>query len=261
MKLTGDQLQRYSRQLILSEVGEEGQARLLKAKVCIVGAGGLGSPAGYYLAAAGVGTLGIIDHDEVELSNLQRQIAHCSKTIGIPKVESAKNTFESLNPDVHVIPVMQRLTKQNIFGLIRDYDIVVDCSDNFSTRFLVNDACVMNRKPLVTGAISKFEGQLTVIVPHEGPCYRCLFEEPPPPYIKPSPEDAGLLGVIPGVIGTLQAAEVLKLIIGTGEILKGELLIYHALKTAFRKVKIAKNPECPLCGKHPVITELTEFRQ
>jgi len=260
MKFTGDQLQRYSRHLILPEVGEEGQARLLKARVFIVGAGGLGSPAGYYLAAAGVGTLGIIDNDQVELSNLQRQIAHCTRTIGVPKVESAKNTFESLNPDVHIIPFKERLTKQNILKFIKDYDIIVDCSDNYATRFLVNDACVMNRKPLVTGAIFKFEGQLTVVIPHEGPCYRCLFEEPPPPDILSSPQDAGLLGVIPGVIGTLQAAEVLKLIIGTGEILKGELLIYHALKTSFRKVKIPKNPECPLCGEHPIITELTEYR-
>jgi adenylyltransferase/sulfurtransferase len=260
MKFTGDQLQRYSRHLILPEVGEEGQARLLKARVFIVGAGGLGSSAGYYLAAAGVGTLGIIDNDQVELSNLQRQIAHCTRTIGVPKVESAKLTFESLNPDVHIIPVKERLTKQNILKFIKDYDIIVDCSDNYATRFLVNDACVMNRKPLVTGAIFKFEGQLTVVIPHEGPCYRCLFEEPPPPDILPLPQDAGLLGVIPGVIGTLQAAEVLKLIIGTGEILKGELLIYHALKTSFRKVKIPKNPECPLCGEHPIITELIEYR-
>lgn len=260
MKFTGDQLQRYSRHLILPEVGEEGQARLLKARVFIVGAGGLGSPAGYYLAAAGVGTLGIIDNDEVELSNLQRQIAHCTRTIGVPKVESAKNTFESLNPDVHIIPFKERLTKQNILKFIKDYDIIVDCSDNYATRFLVNDACVMNRKPLVTGAIFKFEGQMTVVIPHEGPCYRCLFEEPPPPDILSSPQDAGLLGVIPGVIGTLQAAEVLKLIIGTGEILKGELLIYHALKTSFRKVIIPKNPECPLCGEHPIITELIEYR-
>ena len=260
MKFTGDQLQRYSRHLILPEVGEEGQARLLKARVFIVGAGGLGSSTGYYLAAAGVGTLGIIDNDQVELSNLQRQIAHCTRTIGVPKVESAKNTFESLNPDVHIIPFKERLTKQNILKFIKDYDIIVDCSDNYATRFLVNDACVMNRKPLVTGAIFKFEGQLTVVIPHEGPCYRCLFEEPPPPDILSSPQDAGLLGVIPGVIGTLQAAEVLKLIIGTGEILKGELLIYHALKTSFRKVKIPKNPECPLCGEHPIITELTEYR-
>lgn len=260
MKFTEDQLQRYSRHLILPEVGEEGQDRLLKARVFIVGAGGLGSSAGYYLAAAGVGTLGIIDNDQVELSNLQRQIAHCTRTIGVPKVESAKNTFESLNPDVHIIPVKERLTKRNILKFIKDYDIIVDCSDNYATRFLVNDACVMNRKPLVTGAIFKFDGQLTVVIPHEGPCYRCLFEEPPPPDILSSPQDAGLLGVIPGVIGTLQAAEVLKLIIGTGEILKGELLIYHALETSFRKVKILKNPECPLCGEHPIITELIEYR-
>jgi adenylyltransferase/sulfurtransferase len=246
--------------VVLPDVGEEGQARLLQARVFIVGAGGLGSSAGYYLAAAGVGTLGIIDNDQVELSNLQRQIAHCTRTIGVPKVESAKNTFESLNPDVHIIPVKERLTKQNILKFITDYDIIVDCSDNYATRFLVNDACVMNRKPLVTGAIFKFEGQLTVVIPHEGPCYRCLFEEPPPPDVLSSPQDAGLLGVIPGVIGTLQAAEVLKLIIGTGEILKGELLIYHALKTSFRKVKIPKNPECPLCGEHPIITELIEYR-
>jgi molybdopterin/thiamine biosynthesis adenylyltransferase len=260
MKFTGDQLRRYSRHLILPEVGEEGQARLLKARVFIVGAGGLGSPAGYYLAAAGVGTLGIIDYDEVELSNLHRQIAHCTRTIGVPKVESAKITFESLNPDVHIIPVKERLTKQNILKFIKDYDIIVDCSDNYATRFLVNDACVMNRKPLVTGAIFKFEGQLTVVIPREGPCYRCLFEKPPPPDILPFPQNAGLLGVTPGIIGTLQAAEVLKLIIGTGEILKGELLIYHALKTSFRKVKIPKNPECPLCGEHPIITELIEYR-
>jgi len=260
MKFTGDQLQRYSRHLILSEVGEEGQARLLEAKVLIVGAGGLGSPAGYYLAAAGVGTLGIIDNDEVELSNLQRQIAHCTRTIGIPKVESAKNTFESLNPDVHVIPLRQRLTKFNILDLIRDYDIIVDCSDNYATRLLVNDACVMNNKSLVTGAVFKFEGQLTVVMPHEGPCYRCLYEEPPPHDLLPSPQDAGLLGVIPGVIGTLQAAEVLKMIIGLGEILKGELLIYHAPQSSFRKVKIPRNPSCPLCGKHPSMTELIEYR-
>jgi molybdopterin/thiamine biosynthesis adenylyltransferase len=260
MKFTGDQLQRYNRHLILSEVGEEGQARLLEAKVLIVGAGGLGSPAGYYLAAAGVGTLGIIDNDEVELSNLQRQIAHCTRTIGIPKVESAKNTFESLNPDVHVIPLRQRLTKFNILDLIRDYDIIVDCSDNYATRLLVNDACVMNNKSLVTGAVFKFEGQLTVVMPHEGPCYRCLYEEPPPHDLLPSPQDAGLLGVIPGVIGTLQAAEVLKMIIGLGEILKGELLIYHAPQSSFRKVKIPRNPSCPLCGKHPSMTELIEYR-
>jgi adenylyltransferase/sulfurtransferase len=259
MKFTEDQLQRYSRHIILPEVGEQGQIKILKAKVFIVGAGGLGSPVGFYLSAAGVGRIALIDNDEVDLSNLQRQIAHNTKTIGKPKVESAKNTFESLNPDCHIIPIKQRLTKLNILDLIKDYDIVVDCSDNYATRFLVNDACVMAKKPLVTGAIFKFEGQLTVVVPGEGPCYRCLFEEPPPPGILPSPQGVGLLGVIPGVIGTLQAAEVLKLIVGTGHILKGELLIYDALKPSFRKVKIPKNPDCPVCSDHPTITELIDY--
>ena len=259
MKFTEAQLQRYSRHLILPEVGEQGQTKLLNAKVFMVGAGGLGSPVGYYLSAAGVGTIAIIDNDEVDLSNLQRQIAHCTRTLGIPKVESAKNTFESLNPDVHIIPIKERLTKQNILGMIKDYDIAIDCSDNYATRFLVNDACVMAKKTLVTGAVFKFEGQLTVFVPGEGPCYRCLFEEPPPPGIPPSPQVLGPLGVVPGVIGTLQAAEVLKLIVGTGQILKGELLIYDALKTSFRKVKIPKNPDCSICSDHPAITELIDY--
>jgi molybdopterin/thiamine biosynthesis adenylyltransferase len=259
MKFTEDQLQRYSRHLILPEVGEHGQEKLLNARVFIVGAGGLGSPVGYYLSAAGVGTIAIVDNDEVDLSNLQRQIAHNTGTVGIPKVESAKNTFESLNPDVHIIPIKERLKKHNILDLIKKYDIVVDCSDNYATRFLVNDACVMAKKILVTGAIFKFEGQLTVVIPGEGPCYRCLFEEPPPPGVLPSPQGAGLLGVVPGVIGTLQAAEVLKLIVGAGHILKGELLIYDALKPSFRKVKIPKNPDCAVCSDHPTITELIDY--
>ncbi len=259
MKFTEEQLQRYSRHFILPEVGAKGQRKLLKAKVFMVGAGGLGSPVGYYLSAAGVGVIAIIDDDKVDLSNLQRQIAHCTRTLGIPKVESAKRTFESLNPDVHIIPIRQRLTKYNILNLIKDYDIVVDCSDNYATRFLVNDACIMAKKPLVTGAIFKFEGQLTVVMPGEGPCYRCLFEEPPPPGILPSPQGVGLLGVVPGVIGTLQAAEVLKLIIGKGDLLKGELLIYDALKPSFRKIKIPRNPECPVCSDHPTIIELIDY--
>lgn len=259
MKFTDQQLQRYSRHLILPEIGEQGQTKLLNAKVFIVGAGGLGSPVGYYLAAAGVGTIAIIDNDEVDLSNLQRQIAHSTRTVGVPKVESAKYTFESLNPDVEIVPVRQRLTKQNIFALIKDYDIVVDCSDNYATRFLVNDACVMEKKPLVTGAIFKFEGQLTVVIPGDGPCYRCLFEEPPPPGILPSPQGVGLLGVIPGVIGTLQAAEILKLITNAGQILKGELLIFDALKPSFRKVRIPRNPECAVCSDNPTITELIDY--
>ena len=258
MNFTHDQLQRYSRHLLLPEVGEQGQTKLLQAKVFIVGIGGLGSPVGYYLSAAGVGTIAVADHDVVELSNLQRQIAHNTETVGRPKVESAKATFETLNPDVHIIPVQQRLSKDNIFGLIRDYDIVVDCSDNYPTRFLANDACVMLRKPLVTGAVSQFEGQLTVIIPGEGPCYRCLFEGPPPEAL-PSPRNPGLFGFLPGVIGTLQASEVIKLIIGAGEILRGELLIYHALKQSFRKIKIPRNPDCPVCSAHPTITELIDY--
>jgi molybdopterin/thiamine biosynthesis adenylyltransferase len=260
MKLTHDQLERYSRQLRLPEVGEHGQAKLLQSKVFIVGAGGLGSPAGYYLSAAGVGTIAVADNDVVELSNLQRQIAHNTKAVGNPKVESVKTTFESLNPDVHIVPIQQRLSKDNILGFIEGYDIIVDCSDNFSTRFLVNDACVMLKKPLITGAISQFEGQLTVIIPGEGPCYRCLFEGPPPQGSLPSSIEAGLLGFLPGVIGTLQASEVIKLIIGAGELLRGELLIYHALKQSFRKVAIPRNPECPVCSDHPTITELIDYR-
>jgi molybdopterin/thiamine biosynthesis adenylyltransferase len=259
MKFTHDQLERYSRQLRLPEVGDQGQAKLLQAKVFIVGAGGLGSPVGYYLSAAGVGTIAVADNDIVELSNLQRQIAHNTQTVGKPKVESAKTTFESLNPDVHIVPIQQRLSKDNIFRLIEDYDIIVDCSDNYPTRFLVNDACVILKKPLVTGAISQFEGQLTVIIPGEGPCYRCLFEGPPPQESLPSSLDAGLFGFLPGVIGTLQASEVIKIIIGAGEILRGELLIYHALKQSFRKVTIPRNPECPVCSDHPTITELIDY--
>lgn len=259
MKLREDQLQRYSRHIILPEIGEEGQIKIAKAKVFIVGAGGLGSPVGYYLTAAGVGTIAMVDSDNVELSNLQRQIAHSVRTLGKPKVESAKISFESLNPDVNIVAIKERLTKDNILDLIKDYDIVVDCSDNFATRFLVNDASVLAKKPLITGAIFKFEGQLTAVIPGEGPCYRCLFEEPPPPGVLPSPQGVGLLGVIPGIIGTLQASEVLKLIIGKGEILKGELLIYNALKNSFRKVKVPKNPDCPICSDHPTITKLIDY--
>ena len=261
MDFTDDQLMRYSRHIILPEVGGKGQAKIANAKVFIVGAGGLGCPVGYYLTAAGVGTIALIDNDTVELSNLQRQIAHSVKTIGMPKVESAKKTFEALNPDVKIVAIQRRMTKDDIVELIRDYDIVVDGSDNFPTRYLVNDACFMARKPLVSGAILRFEGQVTTILPGDGPCYRCLFEEPPPPGLVPSCQEAGVLGVLPGVIGGLQATEVLKLILGKGDVLKGELLIYNALKTTFRKVKVPKNPSCPLCGENPTITELIDYNE
>ncbi len=261
MEFTEEQIQRYSRHIILSEVGGKGQKKLLSAKVFIVGAGGLGCPVGYYLTAAGVGTIGIIDNDTVELSNLQRQIAHSIHTLGIPKVESAKRTFEALNPDVRIVAIKDRITKENIIDLIKDYDIVVDGSDNFPTRYLVNDACVMLGKPLVSGAILRFEGQVTTILPGEGHCYRCLFEEPPPPGLVPSCQEAGVLGVLPGVVGALQATEVLKLILGKGEVLKNELLIYNALNTSFRKIKVKRNPHCPVCGDNPTIKELIDYSE
>jgi len=258
MDFTEEQLQRYSRHIILPEVGGKGQAKIASAKVILVGAGGLGCPVGYYLTAAGVGTIALIDNDNVEMSNLQRQIAHNVHTIGMPKVESAQKAFTALNPEVNIVPLNIRISKDNIIDLIKDYDIVVDGSDNFPTRYLVNDACVMAKKPLVSGAILRFEGQVTTIIPGEGHCYRCLFEAPPPAGLVPSCQEAGVLGVLPGVIGGLQATEVLKLILGKGEPLKGQLLIYDALKTAFRKVKVPRNPACPVCGDNPTITELSD---
>lgn len=261
MDFNEEQLLRYSRHIILPEVGGKGQSRIQKARVFMVGAGGLGSPVGYYLSAAGIGTLGIVDNDRVEISNLQRQIAHSMNTLGKYKGDSAKATFEALNPDVRVIPIKERLSKDNILDLIHDYDIVVDGSDNFPTRYLVNDACVLTAKPLVSGAILRFEGQVTTIVPGKGHCYRCLFEEPPPPGLVPSCQEAGVLGALPGVIGGLQALEVLKLVLGKGEPLAGKLLIFDALKTTFRTVRVPRNPNCPVCGSNPTITELQDYSQ
>lgn len=256
---TEEQIERYSRHIILAEVGGKGQRRIMDASVFIVGAGGLGCPVGYYLAAAGVGRIGIADADNIELSNLQRQIAHSTKRIGMSKADSAKKTFEELNPDVEVITYKERLNSKNVIEAIRGYQIVVDGSDNFPTRYLINDACILTGKPLVSGAILRFEGQVTTIIPGEGPCYRCLFENPPPRGLVPSCAEAGVLGVLPGVIGGIQATEVLKLILGKGDILKGELLIYNALKMNFRKVKIPKNPDCPICGNRPSIKELIDY--
>lgn len=261
MDFTEEQLQRYSRHIILPEVGGKGQKKIAGAKVFIVGAGGLGCPVGYYLTAAGVGSIAIIDNDIVELSNLQRQIAHSINTVGVNKAESAKKTFEALNPDVEIIALKERINNKNILDLIKNYDIIVDGSDNFPTRYLINDACVMLKKPLVSGAILRFEGQVTTIIPGEGPCYRCLFEDPPPPGLVPSCQEAGVLGVLPGVIGALQATEVLKLILGKGKPLNGQLLIYEALTSNFRKVKIPKNPKCPICGDNPTIKELTDYSE
>jgi adenylyltransferase/sulfurtransferase len=261
MDFTEEQLKRYSRHIILPEVGGKGQKKISEAKVLMVGAGGLGCPVGYYLAAAGVGTIIIVDNDEVELSNLQRQIAHSVNTLGVNKADSAKKTYEALNPDVNVITVKERINSKNILDLMKDADIVVDGTDNFPTRYLINDACVLQKKPLVSGAILRFEGQVTTIVPGEGPCYRCLFEEPPPAGLVPSCQEAGVLGVLPGVIGALQATEVLKIVLGKGDLLMGKLLIYDALGVNFRRVKIPKNDDCPVCGKNPTIKELTDLTE
>ena len=261
MDFSEEQIKRYSRHIILSEVGGRGQKKLLNSKVFLVGAGGLGSPAAFYLAAAGVGKLGIVDNDDVDHSNLQRQILHSSKDVGFPKALSAKATLEALNPDVEVIPYMQRLTSENIMDIIKDYDVILDGSDNFPTRYLVNDACVLMGKPLSHGSIFKFEGQVTTIVPCETPCYRCLFETPPPADMVPSCQEAGVLGVLPGVIGCIQATEVVKLLLGKGELLKGKLLLYNALTMEFNKVRIRKNPNCPVCGEKPTIKELIDYQE
>lgn len=261
MQLNEDQIQRYSRHIILPEVGGKGQRKLLGSKVLVIGAGGLGCPVGYYLAAAGVGTLGMVDNDHVELSNLQRQIAHSTRTLGRPKVQSAAETFEALNPDCKVVQHQMRLNKENILELFRGYDVIVDGTDNFPTRYLVNDACVMLDKPLVSGAILRFEGQVTTIMPHDGHCYRCLFEEPPPPGMVPSCQEAGVLGVMTGVVGGLQATEVIKILLGKGDLLKNSLIVYDALKMTFRKVRVPKNPNCAICGPNPTIKELIEYDQ
>jgi adenylyltransferase/sulfurtransferase len=259
MEFTEDQILRYSRHILLPEVGGEGQEKILNAKVVLVGAGGLGSPVGYYLAAAGVGTIGVIDNDRVEISNLQRQIAHNTSRLGVLKADSAKETYETLNHDVKVVTHKERLTSANIKDIIKDYDIVVDGSDNFPTRYLVNDACVMLKKTLVSAAVFRFEGQVMTIIPGQGPCYRCLFEVPPPPGMVPSCQEAGILGVVTGVIGTIQATEVIKAILAIGQPLVGKLLLWNALDMSFRTVKVPWNKECPVCGEHPTITELIDY--
>ncbi len=260
-QFTQEQLTRYSRHFLLPEVGEEGQAKLLDARVLMVGAGGLGSPSAYYLAAAGVGTIGIIDHDVVDLSNLQRQILHTNDRIGEPKTESARKTLQGLNPDVNVIPIPERLTSENIMGIIEDYDIVVDGCDNFATRYLVNDACVMTGKPNVHGSIFQFEGQVTVFYPGNGPCYRCLYPEPPPPGMAPSCAEAGVLGVLPGLIGTIQAVETIKLILGKGDSLAGRLLHFNTLTMEINTLRLREDPDCPMCGEKPTIHELIDYEE
>lgn len=253
-----EQLSRYSRQIILEEMGVAGQRRLLDSKVLVVGAGGLGSPASLYLAAAGVGTIGIVDGDKVDLSNLHRQIIHYTHDIGRPKTQSARRTLEDINPDVKIIPFQTTLTSENALEIIGQFDVVVNGSDNFPTRYLVNDACVLLGKPLVDASILKWEGQATVFLPGRG-CYRCLFPTPPPPGAVPSCAEGGVVGALAGYMGTLQAIETVKILLGVGGSLANRLLIYDALETEIRTLRWKRNPDCPVCGEHPTITELIDY--
>jgi sulfur-carrier protein adenylyltransferase/sulfurtransferase len=257
--LNQEQKNRYSRHLLVPEVGEAGQEKLLGSKVLLVGAGGLGSPAGLYLAAAGVGTLGLVDSDVVDLSNLQRQILHTTATVGRPKTESAEATIRALNPDVKVVRHDLRLDSTNVMDVIAPYDVILDGCDNFTTKYLVNDAAVLSGKTNIYGSIFRFEGQASVFVPREGPCYRCLFPEPTPVEMAPSCDEAGVLGVLPGVIGLIQATEAIKVILGKGETLKGRLLTYDALNMAFKTFKVRRDPKCAVCGETPTIREVTDL--
>ncbi|MFQ5646503.1 MAG: molybdopterin-synthase adenylyltransferase MoeB [bacterium] len=263
MELTEEQINRYSRHIILKQVGGKGQKKLLESRAFLVGAGGLGSPAGYYLAAAGIGTIGIADADEVDLSNLQRQIIHSNNDIGRPKVESARETMTGLNPDVKVNTYNERISSENALEMIGDYDVIVDGCDNFPTRYLVNDAAVMLKKPVIHGSLFQFDGQCTVFDPRNeiSPCYRCLYPEPPPPGMAPSCQQAGVLGAIAGIIGVLQAVECLKVILGIGKPLVGTLSAYNALTAEFSRLKLHRDPACPMCGENPSITELVDYEE
>ena len=258
-KLSHEEILRYSRHLILPDVGVEGQKKLKAARVLLVGAGGLGSPAALYLAAAGVGTLGIVDFDVVDKTNLQRQVLHGTSMVGVPKLESARQRIQDLNPNVQVETFETRLTSENALDIIREFDIVADGTDNFPTRYLVNDACVLLGKPNVYGSIFRFEGQASVFFAKQGPCYRCLYSEPPPPGLVPSCAEGGVLGVLPGIVGSIQAMETIKLILGVGEPLIGRLVLFDALRLQFRELKLAKDPDCPVCGAHPTITQLIDY--
>ncbi|MGE5846355.1 MAG: molybdopterin-synthase adenylyltransferase MoeB, partial [Ignavibacteria bacterium] len=260
-KLSNEEILRYSRHLIMPEVGMEGQKKLKAAKVLMIGAGGLGSPLGMYLAAAGVGTLGIVDFDVVDETNLHRQLLHSTNDIGRSKLESAKETINLINPNVDVVTFETRLTSENALDILKDFDVIVDGTDNFPTRYLVNDACVLVGKPNVYGSIFRFEGQVTVFDAKQGPCYRCLYPAPPPPGLVPSCAEGGVLGVLPGIIGTLQALETIKIIIEQGDLLLGRLILFDALKFKFRELKLRKNPSCPICGENPEIHELIDYEQ
>ncbi|MDG2039290.1 MAG: molybdopterin-synthase adenylyltransferase MoeB [Ilumatobacter sp.] len=259
--LTNEEVARYSRHLIMPEVGMEGQLKLKAARVLCIGAGGLGSPVALYLTAAGVGTIGVVDFDTVDYSNLQRQIIHGTPDVGRSKLESAKARLNALNPEVEIVTHEMALASNNALALFADYDMVVDGTDNFPTRYLVNDACVLTGKPNVYGSISRFEGQATVFAAENGPCYRCMFPEPPPPGLVPSCAEGGVLGILPGVVGTLQATEAIKLILGAGESLVGRFLLFDALKMRFRELKVRQDPDCPVCGTHPTVTAPIDYDQ
>ena len=259
--LSNDEVARYSRHLIMPEVGMGGQQKLKAARALCIGAGGLGSPVALYLAAAGVGTIGIVDFDEVDFSNLQRQIIHGTPDVGRSKLASAKSRLNALNPEVEVVAHELALSSQNALALFADYDFVVDGTDNFPTRYLVNDACVLSGKPNVYGSIFRFEGQASLFATADGPCYRCMFPEPPPPGLVPSCAEGGVLGILPGVVGTLQATEAVKLILGAGEPLAGRFLLFDALKMRFRELTVRKDPDCPVCGDRPTVTELIDYEQ
>lgn len=260
-ELSDQQIERYSRHIILPKVGGKGQKKILESKVLCIGTGGLGSPSIMYLAAAGVGTIGLVDDDVVDLSNLQRQVIHSTTTVGVHKTKSAGDRVRELNPDVTVVEHAMRVDSSNIMELIEQYDVVLDGTDNFPTRFLINDACVMAKKPLVHAGIFRFEGQILTIKPGDGPCYRCLFPEPPPPGMVPSCQEAGILGCVAGVMGTIQATETIKVILNLGETLTGSMLIFDALEMNFRKVKVPRDKSCAVCGENPTITELIDYEQ
>jgi molybdopterin/thiamine biosynthesis adenylyltransferase/rhodanese-related sulfurtransferase len=259
--LSKEEVLRYSRHLIMPEVGMEGQLKLKQAKVLCIGTGGLGAPLGLYLAAAGVGRIGVVDFDSVDYTNLQRQVLFGTSDVGQPKIEAAARRLRDLNPEIQIDTFETRLSSENALDVFKDYDVIVDGTDNFPTRYLVNDACVLLAKPNVYGSIFRFEGQITVFGYPGGPCYRCLYPEPPPPGLVPSCAEGGVLGVLPGIVGTLQAAEALKLIIGRGESLIGRLLLFDALGMRFRELKLRKNPECPVCGEHRTVTKLIDYDQ
>lgn len=261
VELTKEEMQRYSRHIIMPEVGLEGQKKLKAARVLCIGTGGLGSPVSMYLAAAGVGTLGLVDFDVVDVTNLQRQIVHGQSDIGRRKVESAKMTLQEINPHIHIKTFDTRLTSENAFELFRDFDIVVDGTDNFATRYLVNDACVLMGKPNVYGSIFRFDGMATVFDSSRGPCYRCLYPEPPPPGMVPSCAEGGVLGILPGIIGVIQATETVKLIVGAGDLLIGRLLKFDAMRMTFKEYKLRKDKDCPVCGENPTIRELIDYEQ